>query len=84
MPKHKATIRITSVDTIYRINGLHLKNALKKADKTQAELAAACGYAGAARINHIIKGGDCTISGEPMKRLVKGLRAIGVAVRGLA
>jgi len=74
--------KVKEVERIYEITGTQLKRALMSCGMTQAELSRACGYQSSARVCHLIKGGTTRISGRPLNKILKVLRARGVEIEG--
>ena len=78
------TLKVKELDRTYEINGLHLKRTLDAIGMTQAELARRCGYSGASRVCHIVKGGKTRIGGEYLGRMLKVLKNEGANIEGFS
>jgi hypothetical protein len=78
------TLKVKELDRTYEINGLHLKRTLDSIGMTQAELARRCGYSGASRVCHIVKGGKTRIGGEYLGRMLTVLKNEGANIEGFA
>lgn len=79
-PTH--TMKVKEIDRVYEINGTQLKRCLNAIGMTQVELAKRCGYSGASRVCHLIKGGKTRISGKYLKRILKVLEQEGAEIEG--
>ena len=79
-----STLTVKELDRTYEINGTHLKKTLDSIGMTQAELARRCGYSGASRVCHIVKGGKTRISGKFLGKMLKVLEQSGANIKGFA
>ena len=78
MSNEKASLAVRAISATYAIHGPDLERVL-----SQAELSRACGYSSQTRVCRIVAADRFLMSSAALRRLVKGLRAIGADVSGL-
>lgn len=75
-------VRVTPVETTYKINGKKVRAEMKRIGLSQTDLAKACGHKDSTRICHIVNKGDQTISGAKLQPMIDCIIAHGGRVEG--